>query len=129
MHHRMHYQKIPSNKSIKGNPFLHYQVFHQEIPSKEIHFCTIKKFHQTNPSKEIHFCTIKKFHQENPKETIICTIKKIHHNIIILFHQFFSSLLRAYLMGGKSELPTMHKAVLAKNIIIQLSSKIIVSRY
>ena len=73
--------------------------------------CTIKKFHQKNPSKEIHFCaiifSIKKFHQ---RKSIICTIKKIHHNIIILFHQFFSSPLRAYLMGGKSELPTMHKA-------------------
>ena len=89
--------------------------FHQKNPSKEIHFCTIKKNHQKNPSKEIHFCTIifsiKKFHQ---RKSIICTIKKIHHNIIILFHQFFSSPPRAYLMGGKSEQRTMHKAPHAK---------------
>ena len=72
----MHYQKIPSKKSIKGNLFLHYQVFHQE----------------------------------NPKENHPLHNQIFHHIIIILFHQFFSSPLRAYLMGGKSEQRTMHKA-------------------
>ena len=48
-----------TKKSIKGNPFLHYQVFHQKNPSKEIHFCTI-------------IFSIKKIHQ---RKTIICTIK------------------------------------------------------
>ena len=33
---------FPSRNSIKRNPFLHYHFFHQEIPSKEIHFCTTK---------------------------------------------------------------------------------------
>jgi len=36
---------FPSNKSIKGNPFLHYQVFHQENPSKEIHHMHNQIFH------------------------------------------------------------------------------------
>ena len=73
---------------------MHHHFFHQKNPSKEIHFCTIK-------------FSIKKIHQ---RKTIICTIKKIHHNIIILFHQFFSSLLRGIICGGKSEQRTMHKA-------------------
>ena len=74
---------FPSKKSIKGNPFLHYQVFHQKNPSKEIHHLHYQKI----PSKEtIH-------------QSIICTIKKIHHIIIILFHQFFSSPLRGIFNG------------------------------
>ena len=51
---------FPSKKSIKGNPFLHYQVFHQKNPSKENH--------------PMHY----------PLHNQI-----FHHNIIILFHQFF----------------------------------------
>ena len=114
IHHHMHHR-------------MHHHFFHQEIPSKEIHFCTIKfsikKIHQRksifalssfpskksikgNPFLHHHF-----FHQEIPSKEIHHLHYQIfHHNIIILFHQFFSSLLRAYLMGGKSELPTMHKA-------------------
>ena len=69
---------FPSRKSIKGNPFLHYQVFHQENPSKEIHFCTIK-------------FSIKKIHHLH--------YQIFHHIIIILFHQFFSSPLRGIING------------------------------
>ena len=68
---------FPSRKSIKGNPFLHYQVFHQKNPSKEILFCTIT------------FSIKKNHHIHN---------QIFHHIIIILFHQFFSSSSRGYNM-------------------------------
>ena len=69
----LHYQKIPSNKSIKGNPFLHYHFFHQKNPSYALSRKSI-----TSSS----FFSINFFH---------------HH-------------LGDVICGGKSELPTMHKA-------------------
>ena len=89
---------FPSRKSIKGNPFLHYQVFHQKNPSKEIHFCTI-----IFPSKK----------------TIIFTIKFSITSSSFFSINFFHHHLGVIICGGKSEQPTMHKAPHAKKTFIQ----------
>ena len=92
---------FPSKKSIKGNPFLHYQVFHQKNPSKENH-----------PSiHPLHY-------QENPSHH--------HHSFPSIF---FITTKGSSLMGGKSEQPTIHKAPHAKKTFIQSFCKIIVSKY